>query len=179
MSYQSDRSWSDQFLPQVRAIVGPHLLVPAPFELDAKEATDLMVLRARDMTIAVRLRRPGYADKYRYQFTIRSKRDSGSKTEMAKLLEGWGDWMLYGHVDDAGSISTWWLIDLHLWRARLLREGYARPWRTLAIEQSNTDKQTHFMAFDLRVFGRQSLSQDRTNCDLFPTSGRHKAYVAA
>lgn len=152
MSYQSDRSWSDQFLPQVRAIVGPHLLVPAPFELDAKEATDLMVLRARDMTIAVRLRRPGYADKYRYQFTIRSKRDSGSKTEMAKLLEGWGDWMLYGHVDDAGSISTWWLIDLHLWRARLLREGYARPWRTLAIEQSNTDKQTHFMAFDLRVF---------------------------
>ena len=91
MSYQSDRSWSDQFLPQVRAIVGPHLLVPAPFELDAKEATDLMVLRARDMTIAVRLRRPGYADKYRYQFTIRSKRDSGSKTEMAKLLEGWGD----------------------------------------------------------------------------------------
>ena len=71
MSYANDRLWSDQYLPAVRALVGPLLLVPAPLERDANEATDLIVMRERDMTIGVRLRRPGYAGRYHGQFTIR------------------------------------------------------------------------------------------------------------
>lgn len=156
MAYQSDREWSDQFIPTIRQIVGPHLLVPSPFEVDAREAADLIVLRARDMTIAARVRRSSYADKYPYEFTIRSKRDSGAKTEMAKLLEGWGDWMLYGHAAERGHLSRWWLIDLHQWRERLLRAGYAHSWRKFAIEKSNGDG-THFFAFDLRAFSPSIL----------------------
>ena len=49
--------WSDIFLPQIKKIVGPLLLEPASFELDASEATDLVVLKARDMRIGCRVRR--------------------------------------------------------------------------------------------------------------------------
>jgi len=154
MSYAINRAWSDQFLPEIRRIVGPHLLVPSPLEVDREQAADLIVLRARDMAVAARVRRCGYADEYPYDvyFTVRSRLDNGCKTEMAKLMEGWGDWMFYGHAGLApGSVDRWWLIDLHLWRERLLREGFAQGWKHLAKQQSNGDG-THFLAFDLRAF---------------------------
>jgi len=121
MSYANDRLWSDQYLPAIRALVGPLLLGPAPLERDINEATDLIVMRARDMKIAVRLRRPGYAGRYPSQFTIRSHRASGMKTELAKIVEGWGDWLFYGHADGQTGISEWVLIDLHHLRASFIR----------------------------------------------------------
>ena len=62
--YETDRRWSDRYIDAIRAIIGPRLLVTAPWELDRKQNTDLMVLTARDMTIACRVRRPGYASRY-------------------------------------------------------------------------------------------------------------------
>lgn len=152
MAYQDDRKWSDQFIPAIREIVGPLLLVPSSFEVDTKQAADLIILKAKDMAIAARVRRHGYADKYPYDFTVRSKRDSGSKTEMAKLLEGWGDWMFYGHSGtDPGTLSRWMVIDLHKWREELLREGYSKGWSRFAELKSNKDG-THFVSFDIRKF---------------------------
>lgn len=121
MSYADDREWSDGYMPAVRQLVGPLLLVPAPLERDVKEATDLIVMRARDMTIAVRLRRPGYSNKYPGQFTIRSDRASGVKTELAKIVEGWGDWLFYGHTDGHIGIPEWTVVDLHQLRASFIR----------------------------------------------------------
>lgn len=57
MSYTDDRAWSDRYLPIMRQLIGPHLLMPSPLEVDAKQAADLIVLRGRDMTIACRVRR--------------------------------------------------------------------------------------------------------------------------
>lgn len=151
-AYANDRQWSDQFIPAIRQIVGPHLLVESPMEVDCKQAADLIVLRARDMTIAARVRRAGYADRYPHEFTVRSRRDSGAKTEMAKLIDGWADWMFYGHAaTNAGQVSRWMLIDLHAWRATLLKAGYSSGWKTFATMKSNGDG-THFLAFDVRKF---------------------------
>lgn len=159
MSYQTDRKWSDQFIPAIRAIVGPHLLVPSSLEVDTKEAADLVVLRGRDMTVACRIRRPGFVDRYPWEFTIRRSRDSGARTELAKLTEGWGDWMFYGHAGAAiGSVERWFLIDLHAWRQELMRDWWraatgmpmkhAKQARTI----SNHGDGTHFIAFDVRLF---------------------------
>lgn len=148
-SYQSDRQWSDQFIPAIRNIVGPHLLVPAPLEVDTKEAADLIVLRARDMTVACRIRRPGYLDRYGWQFTMRYKRDTGTKTELAKITEGWGDWMFYGFAspEGAGALVRWFLVDLHSWRAHMIR---ARD-SVIRGKQENGDG-TYFAWFDVRSF---------------------------
>lgn len=152
MSYETDRKWSDQFIPEIRRIVGPYLLEPSSVEVDTKQAADLVVLLAKNVTIAARVRRSGYADKYQHDFTVRSYRESGAKTEMAKLVEGWGDWMFYGHAALGSTISHWMLIDLHEWRKTLITAGYGSGgWCHLADRRSNKDG-THFLAFDIRNF---------------------------
>ena len=103
MSYSADRRWSDAFIPAIKQIVGPLLLEESSFEVDTQQAADLVVMNARDTTIACRVRRGGYADRYGYEFTIRAKRDTGAKTELEKIIDGFGDWMFYGHAHADGT----------------------------------------------------------------------------
>jgi hypothetical protein len=155
MSWHSDKAWSDRYIPTIKGIVGPRLLVESSLDVDQKQATDLIVLRARDMMIAARIRRPGYADTYPNEFTIRSHRDSGAATELEKITDGFGDWMFYGHAADDTSmfLSRWMLIDLQAWRAHLIRNRN----RVAPQRKSNGDG-THFVAFDVtRFLGKPPL----------------------
>jgi hypothetical protein len=153
-SYAYDRQWSDRFIPEIKRIVGPHLLEAADLELDAKEATDLIVFRARDMRIAARIRRAGYAERYPFDITIRAHRDSGSKTELSKIIDGFGDWFFYGHADASEDrIGLWWLIDLHHFRAALIRASRNNGASLQCGDKSNGDG-TYFKWFDLRSFPR-------------------------
>jgi hypothetical protein len=152
MSFQSDFDWQMQFVPVIRSIIGPLLLEPAPLELDMHEATDMIVLRARDMRIACRVRRPGYAEPYPWDFTIRSRRDSGAETELSKILmRGWGDAMFYGHAAqlEAGPIARWHFIDLHSFRGHHTHRDTRRAIK--CGERSNGDG-TYFCWYDVRSF---------------------------
>lgn len=151
-TYAKDRVWSDQFLPAVCRIVGPRLLIPTPDAMDRTQAADLMVLKARDLTIAVRVRRGTYAANYRHDVTIRSGRPSGVKTELQKIVDGFGDWMLYAFSDPqtAGGLLGWVLFDLALFRAALIR-------RTLTWTTRRNPDGTEFVVFDVRQFVRQQL----------------------
>ena len=151
MTYDRNRAWSDRFLPHVKEIIGPHLLEVTPDQIDQQQAADLMVLTARDLRIAVRVRRPGFAERYPYQFTIRAKLDSGAKTELSKIVDGWGDWMLYGHSDASEQrLSAWWLLDLHAFRAALIRHS-TNGLKISCGNKPNGDG-THFKWFDVRSF---------------------------
>ena len=144
MSYSADRRWSDAFIPAIKKIVGPLLLEESSFEVDTQQAADLVVMNARDKTIACRVRRPGFADRYGHEFTIRAKRDTGAKTELEKIIDGFGDWMFYGHAHaDGMNVSRWMVISLPARRAAIIRK------QATAIKQSNGDG-THFVAFDVR-----------------------------
>lgn len=146
--YRRDRQWSDRFIPTIKAIVGPYLLSPAPIELDQKSNTDLMIFTARDLTISCRIRRPGFSERYPNQFTIRAMRDTGAETEMSKVINGFGDWMFYGHADeDEVSIGRWMLIDLNAFRAHLIIS------RSVIVHgrKPNGDG-THFNWFDASSF---------------------------
>lgn len=144
MPYDNDRRWSDAYIPAIKKIVGPLLLEESSFEVDTQQAADLVVMNARDKTIACRVRRAGYADKYGHEFTIRAKRDSGAKTELEKIIDGFGDWMFYGHAaPDGMNVSRWMVVSLPALRAAIIRKQAA------PIKQSNGDG-THFVAFDVR-----------------------------
>ena len=155
--FRSDYEWQRNFLDPIRNIVGPLLLKDATFEEDTKEATDMLVLKARDMRIGCRVRRAagGYANLYPWQFTIRSRRDSGAATELEKITNGWGDWMFYGHAEHDGpwssspSFSRWFVIDLAAWRAQMIRSKCQAGWPTNHFNHSDG---THFKAFDVRGF---------------------------
>ena len=135
-------------------MVGPHLLGETSFEVDATEATDLIVLLARDIRIGCRLRRPGYADAYPYEFTLRSWLRGGAKTELAKITDGWGDWLFYGHAADepGAQLARWFLVDLHAWRAQQIRSKQRAGHPAMQV---NRDGVTAFTAFDLRRFGNE------------------------
>jgi hypothetical protein len=148
--YIEDRKYSDKFIPKIKQIVGPLLLNETDFEIDAKEATDLIVLYAKDMRIAARIRRPGFAERYGNQITIRAHRDSGAETELLKIVNGWGDWMFYGHDDNKGNIFPWYLIDLAAFRAALIRDGQ-NGIKLRYGDKSNHDG-TYFKWFDLTSF---------------------------
>jgi hypothetical protein len=153
--FRSDYEWQLKFVGRVKEIVGALLVQPATFEMDTTEATDLIVLKARELRIACRVRRAAgeYAKHYPWEFTIRAHRDSGAKTEMEKIINGWGNWMFYGHADYdepsaaiPASISTWFVIDLESWRIQLAN-GTAPP----AKRKSNHDG-TYLNAYDVRYF---------------------------
>lgn len=152
--YSRNRAWSDQFLPDIKRIVGAHLLKAAPNELDWHEATDLMLLDARDTRIAARVRRPGYAERFPHQFTIRAESRYGGETELAKIVNGKGDLMFYGHAAPGGGLASWYLIDLNAFRAALIRHANGGP-RIHCGDKRNADG-TAFKWFDLRSFDQQT-----------------------
>lgn len=149
-TYSTDRRWSDRFIPAIQRIVGPYLLCESPFEIDAKQAADLITLKARDLTIACRVRRPGYIEKYGWQFTVRCKRDSGAETELSKIVNGWGDWMFYAFATSdspSDGFARWFLIDLASWRAQLIRRN-----GNLKMGDKPNNDGTYFKWFDVRSF---------------------------
>jgi hypothetical protein len=147
--YEHDRAFSDGYIPELRRIIGPHLLVPSSLEQDRHAAADLVVLRARDLTAACRIRRPGYADQYPNQFTLRYLREKGTKTEFGKIVDGWGDWMFYGHATGRGlDIAPWWLLDLHAFRSHLIRQSR----RAIVCEDMSNHDGTWFRAFRIGSF---------------------------
>jgi hypothetical protein len=150
-NYQDQRQWSDQYIGEIKKIVGPYLLEESSFEVDTKQAADLVVVNSKNITIACRVRKPGFL-KYANEFTIRSRYDSGCKTELQKITEGWGDWMFYGHAASSGlKIHVWTLIDLNAWRAAMIRHKD----KIRRGEKSNNDG-TYFAWFDIDSFPNKS-----------------------
>jgi hypothetical protein len=117
-SYLPDRALSDRFLADIKRHLAPYVRgcpveVASEF-LDQKQATDIV---AGDIRIAWTVRSMGrYWPNYRRQFTVRFKRDNGTKTELAKIAEGHCDWKFYGFHDDVDRVLEWYLIDLHAFR---------------------------------------------------------------
>jgi hypothetical protein len=118
--------------------------------VDTKQAADLIVLNAENLSIACRVRRYGFHDRYPNQFTIRSKRESGARTELEKIINGFADWMFYGHADQDGSanIPHWWLLDLTAWRSHMIR----RNKQSIKYGQQKNGDGTEFVWFDISSF---------------------------
>jgi hypothetical protein len=98
--WQADKRWSDKFLRDIKRILGEHLIGEPPMEEDAERNTDLIVLRMDAVRIGCRVRKHKYRDSYQDEFTIRAGRPSGVKTELAKIIEGWGDYFFYGFSNE-------------------------------------------------------------------------------
>lgn len=149
-SFSENKRWSDQYIPAICNIVGPYLLKPSDFKTDTQQNTDLIVLDARDMRIAARVRRKSkYFEKYKYEFTLRSKVKSCRQTELEKVINGLGDWLFYGFVDeDPTYIQDWWIISLSSFRAGLIRRSKIN----LIVDRKTNGDGSEFYAFDLRSF---------------------------
>jgi len=148
--WQIDKRWSDRFLPEIKRILGEYLIAEAPFDEDAEHNTDLIVLRLAAVRIACRVRKHEYIARYGGEFTIRSGRPSGAKTELTKIIEGWGDYLFYAFSDDAElHLAKWILGDLRAFRLFINRELAAgrKPW----LAKDNHDNSSSFLCFQYSV----------------------------
>lgn len=162
MGYTDRKNWSQQFIPELARIVGPHLLQPTNYDIDAKEATDLIVLNARDLRIACRVRKAGYAERYPYDFTIRATAPGGFKTEFQKIVEGYGDWMIYAHqsTEQPDRIGQYFIIDLAIFRAELIADAH-RADRLMPMTMQRNPDGSGFYVFDaLRLPQRAIIAAD-------------------
>jgi len=89
-NWQSRKQWSDRFVPEIKTSIAPHIIGEAPVDDDQVRNTDLVVVRAEPVRVACRVRRPSYLERYPYEFTLRSRLPNGAKTELGKVVEGWG-----------------------------------------------------------------------------------------
>lgn len=151
--WQTDKRWSDRFLPEIKRAVGETLIGAAPVEEDAERNTDLIVLRLDAVRVACRVRKHSYLDRYGSQFTIRVARPSGNKTELEKIVEGWGDYIFYGFADEAEKTLIRWIIgDLHVFRGWYSKSLLARD--EPGIPQDNLDGSSSFRAFEIHDLPR-------------------------
>lgn len=137
-AWQIDKGWADAYWPAIeqviRNVTGKIAVVhPTAPDEDQKLARDYCVER---LVIACRLRR---AESCPWRdFTIRTWRKSGIKTEREKIREGLVRWYLFAWVHKSG-LCEWWLIDC----SKLVRCGLRRG----AFEViPNKDSTTAFIA---------------------------------
>jgi hypothetical protein len=158
---KKDFQFGRLFLPAIKKRLGYYLISEAPMEEDMKHNTDLMVLMLKPYRIACRIRTPKYYEKYPTEFTIRSDRPSGTKTELAKMLEGWGDYIFYGFGDpDTKMLIAWFIGNFNVFRAwwnQCEVKGY-----TPGFEMHNPDGSSSFRVFNTKempkdfIIGRQT-----------------------
>jgi hypothetical protein len=98
-----------------------------------------IVLQMAPVRIACRVRRGRYLRQYREQFTIRASRPQGQQTELAKILDGFGDYLLYGFGQDDWRFAPWTLASLDVFR-RYYRPGMGQA-------RDNGDRSSSFLAF--------------------------------
>ena len=151
MSWQDDKRWSDRFLHEIKGIIGQAFITEPPIEEDAERNTDLIVLKFDSIRIACRVRKNSYLGKYGNEFTIRAGRPSGIKTELTKIVEGWGDYLFYGFSDaEEVYLAAWKIIDLNAFRLWFNREIVKNKGGIPGYDKNNTDGSSNFLAYDTR-----------------------------
>ena len=149
--WEQQKQWSDRFLPEIKRILGEQLISEPPIEEDAEHNTDLMVLRLDAIRIACRIRKYDYLKNYGNEFTIRAGLPSGVKTELTKIIEGWGDYFFYGFSDpDEVFLIQWILGDLKAFRVWFNRELIRLKYMP-GIKQNNHDNSSFFYAFPIDI----------------------------
>ena len=148
--WMADKRWSDRFLPEIKQILGLYLIGEPPQEEDSERNTDLMVLKMDAVRIACRVRRHEYYERYPGDITIRAGRPSGMKTELTKIIEGWGEYFFYGFSDkEEARLEAWRLCDLkafRIWLVRSIWPGRETP-EIPGTKRNNNDDSSSFLAF--------------------------------
>ena len=146
--WEREHAWSRRFLPEMKRIIGEHLIVEAPVEEDEQRNTDLVVLRLDAVRVACRVRQFHYLARYGDEFTIRAGRQNGNETELQKVIAGWGHYILYAFADERDErLAAWILGDLNkfrtYWSMRLVLDKGRLP----GFEKHNGDGSSSFRSF--------------------------------
>jgi hypothetical protein len=150
--WKEQKNWSDRFLREIRMHLGDFLLSEPPEQEDCERNSDLMVLRLRSIRIGCRIRKFDFFEKYPNDITVRSS-IPGGKTELAKMIEGWGDYFFYGFANESETrLQAWRIIDLKPFRLYLAQHMSRNGGSLPGSERKNRDGGSAFRAFNVKHF---------------------------
>jgi hypothetical protein len=158
-TYIDNRAFSDAFTPKIKEIVGrvlcSKIVTEASKEDDCHKASDL-ILAIDKVRIACRVRRAKECyDRFKNEFTLRAFIQSGNgKTEMEKIIGGWGDYIFYGFGNDESRFIRWFIGDLREFREWHYRCVLANG-KSPGEYKANRDG-TGFFAFNLLDLNKKS-----------------------
>lgn len=148
--WEKDKRWSDKFLPNIKQILGLYLIGEPAKEEDQERNTDLIVLKMEAVRIACRIRKNSYLSNYGNEITIRCSRPSENKTELTKIVEGWGNYFFYGFSNKKeNDLSAWVLGDLNIFRLWFNRQIVKNRGRLPGKEKHNLDNSSNFLVFNI------------------------------
>lgn len=184
-SYEVDRDEVElRYKPHVARFIAKYFDVradsirTAPADQDLHYNTDL--ISDCGVRFATRVRRPDVYSKrdWKNEFTIRTQREHCS-TELEKLLNGWGDYIVYCHGHRSGEGLRAALIgNLDVFRQWYRRE--VRLGRDPGEEQRNPDGSSLFRAFSIRQLPRYFIHtwKDRRFIDNASDESEYEAAMA-
>ena len=150
--WQNDKGWSDNFVTEIKRSLAIHLICEAPVQEDQERNTDLIVLKMDSVRVACRIRREKWIANSN-EFTIREGRPSNAKTELAKIIEGWGDLFFYGFGSDDGSkLISWKIGDLKVFRLTIMRYMARNNGQLPGTSKLNHDGSSSFRIYDWSQF---------------------------
>jgi len=180
-AWQNRKQDVDRYTPEVKAYLASAFITEATLEQDAMEATDLLVFHVQPYRVACRIRSFHYWARNHDEFTVRSHYRSGAKTELAKIMDGWGDFMFYGFSDATENhIHAAVLLDLNVFRQSVtrhqaqVRESGHGPLEW--IVQPNKDGTNFFQAYKIRSFPPEFVHTSwvrRSDQVVIPVEVRH------
>lgn len=171
-AWQEDKKWSDKFIADIKPILGMYLIGEPPVEEDQSRNTDLMVLKMDSVRIGCRIRKYSYLNNYSGEFTIRSARQSGHKTEITKIIEGWGDYFFYGFCnDDESGLAFWTLANMNVFRLHFCRYLVSSNGAMLGTRKNNADGKSGFRVFNWTDFPQEFIvaqheTKKETTCQI-------------
>lgn len=178
--WEDDKRWSDRFLPEIKQILGLHLIAEPPVEEDQRHNTDLTVLKMDTIRVGCRVRKYDYLVRFGDEFTVRTTRPSGTQTELSKIIEGWGQYLFYGFSDiEERSLAEWRLIDLNVFRLWLFRHMWLTNGRLPGINRKNRDGSSGFYAFKVHEGPEDLIKASGGNTDWPVTRGTVNPAVQA
>jgi len=91
--------------------------------------------------------------------TVKYGRPSGNKTELTKIIEGWGNYLFYGFSDDTEtSLRFWSLFDLGIFRLWYNRELFnLNKGEHPGTKINNHDNSSSFMVFNYKNFPKDFI----------------------
>jgi len=160
-NYLENRNWSDLFITQLKRELGEAFIDIAPEYKDTQEATDLVVFGIGELCFACRVRRFEYFEKFKDQFTIRLKLPNYRKSELDKIMEGFGDFYFYGFSNkrnDGSGFIKYIIFDLKIfreWFDYLKRSSRKECWE----KRSNINNSPDFLAFKIDCFPSNMIKE--------------------
>lgn len=102
---------------EIKAVLGLNFFKQASIEEDMKRNTDFTLMETERGRYACRVRSYEYYKRYKNEFTIRARTKFNQKTEIDKILEGWGDYFFYAfESENQNSILAYTVSDLDVFR---------------------------------------------------------------